>query len=418
MAAMRKGKHVLTEKLMGHSVAPVQGDGPRRRKLATRAVTDHLGRRPSAALQHPVRQRGRPDQQGLIGDIHHIRAQWHRGNLPGNDSWQPPLPDDKKLAGELKSWEIGPRRQAHRQCPKPDGSPRPSPNGRARSTQKRGPDRRHHRTSWPRSTAIRRQCSTAATTARPLEELIRWRLWNRTGGGLMAELGSHQLDAASIFISGPAPRRPEGEAALGRRPSAAGSIFPLDRDCEDHVYCIFEFPGPGYYEDEATEKCRPEQEDRRHLFVDQRQRLRRLRRDRVRHQGHADPRTGAGSDALQRLEHRRPRIEVKPGAGGKPALDTYETGGGAAVAQAATAENTSRGYTEEIEHWAWCIRNPDPGTSAALHAGGRPGRRRDRAHHQHRHRQKRPHRLPARWFDIDSDETPEGEPPRQAADVV
>ncbi len=23
-----------------------------------------------------------------------------------------------------------------------------------------------------------------------LEELIRWRLWNRTGGGLMAELGS------------------------------------------------------------------------------------------------------------------------------------------------------------------------------------------------------------------------------------
>ena len=34
-----------------------------------------------------------------------------------------------------------------------------------------------------------------------LEELIRWRLWDRTGGGLMAELGSHQLDAASIFVS-------------------------------------------------------------------------------------------------------------------------------------------------------------------------------------------------------------------------
>ena len=23
-------------------------------------------------------------------------------------------------------------------------------------------------------------------------------------------------------------------------------IFPLDRDAEDHVYCMFEFPGPGY----------------------------------------------------------------------------------------------------------------------------------------------------------------------------
>ena len=34
-----------------------------------------------------------------------------------------------------------------------------------------------------------------------IEELIRWRLWDRTGAGLMAELGSHQLDAASIFIA-------------------------------------------------------------------------------------------------------------------------------------------------------------------------------------------------------------------------
>ena len=34
-----------------------------------------------------------------------------------------------------------------------------------------------------------------------IEELIRWRLWDRTSAGLMAELGSHQLDAASIFIA-------------------------------------------------------------------------------------------------------------------------------------------------------------------------------------------------------------------------
>src|SRR6202043_4145703 len=33
-----------------------------------------------------------------------------------------------------------------------------------------------------------------------MEELVRWRLYNRTGGGLMAELGSHQLDACSIFL--------------------------------------------------------------------------------------------------------------------------------------------------------------------------------------------------------------------------
>ena len=33
-----------------------------------------------------------------------------------------------------------------------------------------------------------------------LEQLVNWRLYNKTGGGLMAELGSHQLDAASIFL--------------------------------------------------------------------------------------------------------------------------------------------------------------------------------------------------------------------------
>ena len=51
-------------------------------------------------------------KQGLIGDIHHIRAQWHRGNLPGNDSWQPPLPGDKKLAERAEQLEIRARRHA------------------------------------------------------------------------------------------------------------------------------------------------------------------------------------------------------------------------------------------------------------------------------------------------------------------
>src|SRR5207247_203207 len=60
-----------------------------------------------------------------------------------------------------------------------------------------------------------------------------------------------------------------------------------------------------------------------------------------------------GSDASTKIEIK----DVK----GKPAMDTYETGGGAAIAQAAGGSGpVSRGYKEEIEHWAWCIRNPDP----------------------------------------------------------
>ncbi len=54
-------------------------------------------------------------------------------------------------------------------------------------------------------------------------------------------------------------------------------------------------------------------------------------------------------------------VGVKP-AGGGYALDTQASGSSAApVAKAAAAAGpVSRGYTEEIEHWAYCIRNPDP----------------------------------------------------------
>ncbi|MGC3968413.1 MAG: hypothetical protein QM775_13865 [Pirellulales bacterium] len=79
----------------------------------------------------------------------------------------------------------------------------------------------------------------------PLEELIRWRLWARTGGGLMAELGSHQLDAAGIFCSA---QRKDGKKARPLSVSAVGvrSIFANDREVDDHVHCNYEFPTPDY----------------------------------------------------------------------------------------------------------------------------------------------------------------------------
>src|SRR5205823_13366450 len=83
----------------------------------------------------------------------------------------------------------------------------------------------------------------------PLEELIRWRLGNRTGGGLMAELGSHQLDASGIFVSAIDPNH---EKALPLSVQATGGRYlpSRHRECEDHVYCMYEFPKPGYWADE------------------------------------------------------------------------------------------------------------------------------------------------------------------------
>ena len=67
----------------------------------------------------------------------------------------------------------------------------------------------------------------------------------------MAELGSHQLDACSIFIgSWPNDAPPDLRGKKKRPLSITGvgstSYYQDDRDCEDHVYCIYEFPGPNY----------------------------------------------------------------------------------------------------------------------------------------------------------------------------
>ena len=54
---------------------------------------------------------------------------------------------------------------------------------------------------------------------------------------------------------------------------------------------------------------------------------------------------------------------TKPVQAGGPTMGTQGSGGptaAAAVASAAASGPVSRGYTEELEHWAWCIRNPSP----------------------------------------------------------
>jgi hypothetical protein len=53
------------------------------------------------------------------------------------------------------------------------------------------------------------------------------------------------------------------------------------------------------------------------------------------------------------------RVKVKDDAGG-PTMDTQASGDAGPVAQAAESGPVSRGYQEQIEHWAWCIRNQSP----------------------------------------------------------
>ena len=69
---------MLTEKLMAHNVAQCKLMG-RLAEKEKKVLTVGHQRHYSVLYDNAVNL----IKWGLLGEIHHIRAQWHRGNLPG-----------------------------------------------------------------------------------------------------------------------------------------------------------------------------------------------------------------------------------------------------------------------------------------------------------------------------------------------
>ena len=177
MEAMEAGKHVLCEKLMAWNIAQCKdmiAVADRTNRLLSIGHQRHY----SMLYAHAVEV----INSGVLGDIRYIRALWHRNNSnPDRDSWRPAIkPEDRQaLESNLSKYDY-----------------------------------------------------------KSMEEMVRWRLYKRTGGGLMAELGSHQLDASSIFLG---KVKPLAVTAVGGK-----YFYTDDREVEDNVFCTYEFPGKNY----------------------------------------------------------------------------------------------------------------------------------------------------------------------------
>jgi predicted dehydrogenase len=400
--AMKAGKHVLTEKLMGHSVHECKEMARTAQQLNKILATGHQ-RHYSVLYDNAVDT----IRRGLIGEIHMIRAQWHRGNLPGRDSWSMPLPDEemaKRIARLKKDIESAKGVQIDAKLKALDKELQAARQSLIdRLSGQLAELEMQYMDGKVKAEDYGYQEITLPDGRRrsALEELIRWRLWNRTGGGLMAELGSHQLDAAGIFISG---LREDGKKALPLTVSAAGmrSLFPLDRECEDHVYCVYEFPGPDYESNPDKKIGVMYSSINGNGFG-----------------GYGE--TVLGTEGTLILEREAEvmlfsnkadtttSLTVSKGKSGGPTLDTTQSGGGeSAVAAQALAGPVSRGYTEELEHFAWCIRNPDPANQPRCKPEVALGDAvialvTNIAMHENRRIE-----FKKEWFDIESDETPEG----------
>jgi predicted dehydrogenase len=391
--AMQQGKHVLTEKLMAHNVAQCKVMGRFANQNNLVLAVGHQ-RHYSVLYDNAVHL----IKQGLIGELNHIRAQWHRGNLPGSDSWQQPLPGGEEGFVREKDGTVTakPVDRIESELKKFEKALEQADAAGDRETYELLKRKVAQWTAWSSDKNVDaskygyQSFSLGGRVRSSLEELCRWRLFTRTGGGLMAELGSHQLDAASIFCS---TFLEKGKKAHPLAVHAVGGrhTFPEDRHAEDHVYCMFEFPGAGYdfekmfheeakkrhanpsqnfvgYWDSAmnypTEKGVPsyEEDNNRKVVVTY------SSINGNGFGGYGEVVMGTkGTIVLEREQDvmlfkdaaTTTRVGVKNDKGG-PTLDTQASGKGpAAVAKAAVDMGpVSRGYTEEIEHWAYCIRNP------------------------------------------------------------
>ncbi len=311
--AMRAGKHVFTEKLMARTVAQCKEMCRTARETQRLLAVGHQ-RHYSLLYDHAISVL----KSGVLGDIRYIRALWHR-----NNAWPIYVKDPKtgKLVPKMEN-----------------GVP-------------------VYRDSWRRPIPeIDRQIDPGNWGYRSIEELIRWRLYRRTGGGLLVELGSHQLDACSIFLGGVHPVAVSG---IGVK-----SFYKDDREVDDHIFCTFEFPGPDYYNEDGTVK------DRDSVYVVTYSSINTNAFDPYGEiiYGSRGTLILAAEQEVYLFPERRPGgvpprstyITVSKGPANEPVLETTATQPNTvdvAAARSAVAQGRlSRGYREELEHFAYLVR--------------------------------------------------------------
>jgi len=324
---MKAGKHVLCEKLMARTITQCK-EMIKVARDTNRILSIGHQRHYSMLYAHAVEVM----KSGILGDVKHIRALWHR-----NNTW--PFSEDPSSPALAQ------------------GVPQPQ-----------------LRDGWFQPIYAMDNDALKNDVAKygyqSVDELVRWRLYNRTGGGLMAELGSHQLDAASIFLGKVHPLAVTGVGGkyfYGSVKEGKGN----DRSSEYHVYVTYEFPGKNHpkgmnkgtdpddivivtYSSINTNGFEPYGEcvmgSRGTMIVEGEQSVM-LYNER-------DPRKKGGAP-------RSTAVSVATVGVDKPTLEASSTWGPGAPSTAAGSAGSngpaptgplSRGYKEEMEDFAFCIR--------------------------------------------------------------
>jgi predicted dehydrogenase len=329
MDALAAGKHVLCEKLMAWNITQCK---QMIREADSKNLLLSIGHQRHYSMLYA--HANEIVQSGLLGDVRHIRALWHRNNTR------------LAMANGQQVTEVV--------------------NGRTIPVYENDGWRK----AIPQEDRQRLEATISTYGWRDLNQLVRWRLYQRTGGGLMAELGSHQLDACSIFLG---KVRPLAVTAVGGK-----NFYQDDREVEDHVYCTFEFPGKTYdrtiplrdsngnpnYNDivtvtysslstnglEAYGEC--VMGSRGTLITEQEQRV------------YLYDAAGRSSEVTANISGGRPVLDASSStAPTRPSTNPAEVRA-QSVGAASLGPQVSFGYREEMSHLAFCIRQRNEGMAA------------------------------------------------------
>jgi len=333
--AMQKGKHVLCEKLMAKTVTDCKRmarTAEKTGKLLSIGHQRHYSYLYANALEVAA-------QRDILGDVRYIRAFWHRNQTEGGK------PGAEK--GDYDTW-------------------------------------------FAKVPAEDRDVDFAKYGYQSVEELVRWRLHRRTGEGLMAELGSHQLDACGILLKavlGGKDRRPVHPKAV----TGVGvtSFFQDGREVDDHIFLTYEYPQDVVvtYSSITTNEA----------------------------DGYGEQVMGTRGTLAILSEHDVYLLKEKAPKDTRISWAERRVAQPSAVSTSTTQWTTgaglqdtasSRGYREEQEHLAWLIRNPGKGQPRC---GGEAGLAdavvtlvSNMAARQRRRMEFKPS-----WFDVHSGDAPE-----------
>jgi predicted dehydrogenase len=355
----QRGKpiHVLCEKLMAWNIAECKRMIKVAKETGTILSIGHQ-RHYSMLYAHAKEVLA----SGTLGDVKHIRALWHRNN---SWPWSP-----NQATGKL-----------------------------AEGKDVNGKDilQPYYRDGWflpiyeeDFKAFLEDPNKLKQSGFESIDELMRWRLYNETGGGLMAELGSHQLDACSIFLGKVKPL-----AVMG----AGGKYFykpgQNDRDSDDSVFVTYEFPGknhpkgPNKGADDTDIVVVTYSSFNTNSFEAYGECVMGSRGTMV-VEGEATVMLYSEKDPTKSVSTpaKATEMSVTTGPSGKPAVESGGTWGppmgvvatGGAAGSAAAGKPPSRGYTEEMEDFAYCVREWDTKLGYEKDAEGHYRQRLPRCH--------------------------------------